>query len=531
MKASYLHRVLAPEPKFRGCKIAGWILILMLPCALIAAHPALTSTNSADPFAIALDEQMPGLLTKYRVPGAVVSCIRNGDVVWTKAFGFANLSTRAPMKPDMVFEHGSNGKVLTAWGIMRLVEEGKVELDAPINRYLKHWQLKSSRFDPNSVTLRGLLSHTAGLTVHGYGDYSQRRRLPTLVEMAEGKNQMPPFGPGSIGIKWQPGTREEYSGGGFLLAQMVIEDVTGESFASFMRHEVTAPLGLETLEWVWTPKLEAAAPMPYGESLEPIGYRQLGCQSIGSEICSVPDFARFVAAAVTGPHGEPAGRGVLKPESVEKMLEIQTNSDGAGLGYGVGWANGPHKMLGHSGAIYGWTAYFSLDASQREGYVIANNSLLGLPFNVAVDNLWRRITWGTAYGADPQPAGGLTAPFNQLVLKVVLALWALLLLILGRIAYQVAHGQRRRLRPLAKKRLLAPSAFALMAFAWWYLWYAPQSLPLPLSPVVPDFWVMPFVHYISTVLLGLAGVSLLIAFLPRNNAGLKNKKGGDSLAS
>ncbi len=519
MKALYLRRVFSLEVKFRDQKIAGWILVLVLSSGLAVADPVPAAGNSGDPFAIALDQQMPALLTKYRVPGAVISCIRNGGVVWTKAFGVANLSTRAPMKPDMVFEHGSNGKVLTTWGIMRLVEEGKVELDAPVNRYLKRWQLKSAQFDANAVTIRRLLSHTAGLNSHGYGDYSLRRRLPTLVEMLEGKNQMPPFGPGPLEIKWQPGTREEYSGGGFLLAQMVIEDVTGESFASFMRREVTAPLGLETLEWVWTPKLQAAAPMPYGESLEPIGYRQLACQSIGSEICSVPDFARFVAAAVTGPRGEPAGRGVLRPESVAAMLENQTNTDDVGLGYGVGWANGPHKMLGHGGANYGWNAYFSLDASQREGYVIANNSLLGGPLDVAVDNLWRRTTWGKAYGADPPPSNGFTAPFNKLVLKIVLALWVLLLLIGGRIAYQVAHGKRRRLWPPSKRRLLAPSVFTLMAVAWWYLFYAPQSLPLPLSPVIPDLWVMPFVDYISTVLLGLICVSLLLALLPRQRVG------------
>jgi hypothetical protein len=96
---------------------------------------------------------MPTLLAKYRVPGAVVSCITNGEVVWTKAFGLANLKTRAPMRLDMVFNHGSNGKFLTAWGIMRLVEQGKVELDASANRYLKRWQLRSSQFDPSGVTI------------------------------------------------------------------------------------------------------------------------------------------------------------------------------------------------------------------------------------------------------------------------------------------------------------------------------------------------------------------------------------------
>ena len=102
---------------------------------------------------------------------------------------------------------------------------------------------------------------------------------------------------------------------------MIIEDVTGETFAAFMQREVAAPLGLGRLEWVWTRELESAAPMTYGELQEAIGYRQLGCQSIGSELCSVPGFGRFVAAFAPGPHGEPAGRGVLKPETVATMLD------------------------------------------------------------------------------------------------------------------------------------------------------------------------------------------------------------------
>jgi CubicO group peptidase (beta-lactamase class C family) len=85
-----------------------------------------TTAATNDSFTITLQEQMPALLATNHVPGAVVSYIKNGEVVWTKAFGVANLKTGTPMQPDMVFNHGSDGKVLTAWGIMRLVEEGKV---------------------------------------------------------------------------------------------------------------------------------------------------------------------------------------------------------------------------------------------------------------------------------------------------------------------------------------------------------------------------------------------------------------------
>jgi CubicO group peptidase (beta-lactamase class C family) len=343
-----------------------------------------TTTDSDDSFAVTLQERMPALLGSNQVPGAVVSYIKNGEVAWTKAFGLADLRTSAPMRPDMVFNHGSDGKVMTAWAMMRLVDAGKVELDAPANRYLKRWQIRSTKFDPNGVTPRRLISHTAGLTVRGFKDYEKGAPLPTLVEVLEGKNQ----NDGAVIIKWEPGTTNVYSGGGFVIAQMIIEDVSGEPFAEFMRREVAKPLGLSSLEWVWTPRLESRAPTPYNWEQKEVGYRQLASQAIGSEICTVPDFARFVAAAVAGPHNEPPGRGVLKQETVSSMLQTQPKVErSGGLGYGVGYLK-DEKFLSHAGGNPGWHAFFLISVDRREGFVIANNSSRGGAVNDAVLNLW-----------------------------------------------------------------------------------------------------------------------------------------------
>jgi CubicO group peptidase (beta-lactamase class C family) len=178
-----------------------------------------------------------------------------------------------------------------------------------------------------------------------------------------------------------------YSGGGYVIAQMIIEDVSGEPFAAFMEREVAKPLSLSSLEWVWTPQLERHAPTPYDGNEKPAGYRQLASQAIGSEICTVPDFARFLAAAVSGPGGEPPGRGVLKRETISTMLEIQPNARNAGLGYGIVSSDG-EKILTHSGANPGWYAHFQLNVDRREGFVIANNSSRGGSVNQAVAKLW-----------------------------------------------------------------------------------------------------------------------------------------------
>jgi hypothetical protein len=295
---------------------------------------------------------------------------------------------------------------------------------------------------------------------------------------------------------------------------MVIEDVTGESFAGFMHREVTAPLGLNTLQWNWTPELEAAAPMPYGDLQEPVEYRQLGCQAVGSEICSVPDFARFVAAAVAGPRGEPAGRGVLRPETMAQMLEIQTNSDGSGLGYGVWLANGD-KFLAHFGANPGWNAHFFLDASRREGFVVANNSMLGFSFNVAVQKLWSKTVLGVDAGADPPFTEGATVPINRIALRITLVFWGMLLPTVVWLGRQISCGKRRWGWPPGWLRLLAvlPSVVVMMLWSWCF--YAPRNMPLPLGPAFPSIWRLPLIDYVTTILLGSVGVSLLFAFFPR----------------
>src|SRR5262245_38294154 len=347
-------------------------------------------SDAEDPFAAALEQSMPALLASNHVPGAVVSYIKNGEVAWTKAFGLADLRTRSPMSPNMVFNHGSDGKVLTAWGMMRLVEEGKVELDAPANRYLKRWQIRSTKFDPNGVTPRRLISHTAGLTVHGFDDYERGVPLPSLVEVLEGKNQ----DDGAVFINWEPGTTNVYSGGGFVIAQMIIEDVSGQPFAEFIRREVAKPLGLSSLEWVWTPALERRAPTPYDRKQEAVGYRQLASQAVGSGICTVPDFARFVAAAVAGSHNESPGRGVLKPETIATMIQTQPNLPrSGGLGYGFSFSKGEQFLL-HGGHNPGWFAWFLISVDRRDGFVIANNSSCGQPFNEAVIKLWAKACRG-----------------------------------------------------------------------------------------------------------------------------------------
>lgn len=294
--------------------------VLVVPALVaILATPAGATAQSDRTFEELLDAEMPALLELYGVSGSVVSCIDGGAVAWTGAYGVADVSDGTPMSPDMVFEFGWCGKVLTAWATMRLVEEGMVGLDAPVNDYLKRWQIESDTYNAEAVTVRRLLTHTSGLNIHGYADFSPRRvdppgQVETLegMNLAEGLSETFDTGRLSLGnakLVQEPGSGYLHSGAGYGVLQMLIEDVTGEPFDAFVRTEITDPLAVTSLRWAWTPALERRAPTPYGEEGQRLEYCQLSIHGIGSEIATVPDFARFVAAAVAGPDGEPPGRG------------------------------------------------------------------------------------------------------------------------------------------------------------------------------------------------------------------------------
>lgn len=486
-------------------------LIVICVMGVCGLAPAPSRASGADPFAAALDQNMPNLLVKYNVPGAVVTYIQDGEVAWTQAYGVASLATGASMQAEMVFNHGSDGKVLTAWGVMRLVEQGLVDLDSPVNSYLKRWQLASTEFNPDEVTVRRLLSHTAGLTVHGFNDYGPGRILPSLVDVLEGRNQLD----GAIVIGWKPGSHFEYSGGGYVILQMVIEDVTGESFAAFMEREITGPLGMSSLGWEWTSELIDRAPTPYGWQNEPLDYRQLASQAIGSEVSTVPDFARFVAAAVKGPKGEPIGRGVLQPETVQQMLEVQPNTNGtAGLGYGL---NG--RLLMHFGGNPGWSAHFVIDTIRREGFVIANNSMRGGPLNLAVHYMWLNTVLGGGGGSDPQPTPsdyGVAAIAAQ-VIAALLA--AGLLILMVKFGYEAWAGRRHWAWPRVMRRILPSLFWGALSLMWWYWFYTPWPLPFPTT--VPDIWRMPQIDYVMGGLLAWCLYSLAALFFSRRESHIR----------
>ncbi len=185
-----------------------------------------------------LDEAM----AIHHVPAISVTVADHGHILWAKAYGFADVAAHRPAQVRTLFQAASISKPVAASGAMQLVQEGKLSLDADANSELKSWRIPDSPLTKEApITLRGLLTHTAGLTVHGFPGYAAGEPLPTLVQVIEGK---PPANTAAVVVDHKPGTHWSYSGGGISIAQLMMIDATGKAFPDLMRARVLGPAAM-----------------------------------------------------------------------------------------------------------------------------------------------------------------------------------------------------------------------------------------------------------------------------------------------
>lgn len=254
--------------------------------------------------------------------------------------------------PDTLFQVASLSKWITAWAVMTLVESGKVDLDAPVSRYLTRWQLPPSEYGNDGVTVRRLLSHTAGLTDGlGFAGFPPGVELPSLEENLKHPDASPGHS-GVIRVGTRPGSQWQYSGGGYLILQLLIEEVTGEPFEDYLQRALFRPLGMQRSTFAVDPSTPDVATFYDGNGAQAIHYR-FRAKSAASLYTNVSDMVRFVQAHFVGLAGEPIGRGVLKPETVQSMRKPHATLYGADV-WGLGVIlfaplEGGDYIIGHDG--------------------------------------------------------------------------------------------------------------------------------------------------------------------------------------
>ena len=255
---------------------------------------------------------------------------------------------------DTLFQVASLSKWISAWGVMTLVEAGKLDLDAPVATYLKRWTLPESEFDNSKVTVRRLLSHMAGLTDGlGYAGFAPGAKVQSLEESLTRAADASPGADGRARVGLAPGTKWRYSGGGYTLLQLIIEEVSGEAFESYMQRAVFRPLGMNRSTFAVDPdKLPNVAPL-YDANGNKAAHHRFTALAAACLYTTASDMTRFIQAHLTGSSGELAGRGVLKPETLKLMRQPHASQMGAdiwGLGTMLYVPNGAGDfIIGHDG--------------------------------------------------------------------------------------------------------------------------------------------------------------------------------------
>lgn len=307
------------------------------------------------------------LMEEEKVPGVCLAIIDHGRIVSEQAFGFAKIDENVSLELDHGFNIGSISKTFTAWGIMKLVEARTLSLDDHISKHLKSWNLPKSTYDDRKVTIRNLLQHTAGLSVHGYPGYEPSEKLPTTNECLSGQDRRDEM----VLLIMEPETEFKYSGGGYTILQLIIEEVSGQSFERFMEKEVFDPLGMKNTSFTISKKLLSSSANAYDEDGKAIELRRFTAKAAAGLHTTVGDMTKFALAH----WGE---NEVVSQASIQRLTTGSVLSkENYGMAYMIMERFGAFTLHGHGGSNEGWESGFMLDIENQSGFIMLTNGSNG----------------------------------------------------------------------------------------------------------------------------------------------------------
>jgi CubicO group peptidase (beta-lactamase class C family) len=327
----------------------------LLPALVIKGEPGQT---------IKLTDQM----TALHVPGVSIAVIHNGQIEWARGFGATKIGG-PPVTPETLFQAASISKPITALAVLHLVQEGKLDLDTDVNQYLKTWKVPENEFTAKTkVTLRELLTHSAGMTVHGFPGYASNEPVPTVVQVLNGEK---PANTPAIRVDTTPGTKWRYSGGGYVIVQQLLEDVTGRPFPKLMQELVLGPMGMthSTYEQPLPASRLAGAATPYRQDGQPVTggphtYPEMAPAGLWTTPSDLARYAIEIQRALAGKSNK-----VLSAATARQMLTPGMNHWGLGPG-----TNGSpeHKYFTHGGANEGFRCDFVAYENGDGAFIMTN---------------------------------------------------------------------------------------------------------------------------------------------------------------
>jgi CubicO group peptidase (beta-lactamase class C family) len=317
-------------------------------------------------------------MVHHKVPAISVAVIDNGKVAWAKAYGVANVESRTPIDTRTVFSVGSVSKVVAAAMTLRMAATSQLDLDTDVNDYLKEWKIPATQHaQGRAVTLRQILSHTSGLSVSGFPDFMPDEKLPTTIETLNGS---PPSKTPAVVLQFAPGTQMLNSGGAVTVEQMIIAEVSGQSFENKAQAEVFKPLGMARSTYA-NPlptsigNIAKAHDQSGALTAKPRGYQTFP-ELAASGLWTTPtDIAQFVVALMKSYRGE-SDAFLPRSFAVDMMTEVGPSIFGLGPRLA---GEGKSLRFSHGGSNDSYKAWFEGEPETGRGMVIFTNGANGEP--------------------------------------------------------------------------------------------------------------------------------------------------------
>ncbi|MGM0589564.1 MAG: serine hydrolase domain-containing protein [Bacteroidota bacterium] len=338
------------------------------------------------------EDRIPQVMNSYDVPGISVAILTKGTMVWSQAYGWADQENQRPLTLDAMFRVESISKSVTAWGVMQLVERGKVDLDLPVQTYLSD-SLRTALLPQDAqITVRQLLAQRSGLDLGTIGEeYSPGTELPNLISYLEREMQ----------YVYPPDTQFFYSNVGYNLLQLLIEKVTAQSFEQYMQTALFNPLGMHQSTFDWHDSLYQYMPQGYETNGQPVDPYVYPAQPSGGLIATVSDIARFAGASYSVV--KKADTALLSSRSLQEMYTAYSQelgiydfvADGYGLGHFLERLPDQSKAVWHGGQGHGWMTHFHMIPATGDGVIILANSQRSWPVIAAL-----LTDWGHWVGVD-----------------------------------------------------------------------------------------------------------------------------------
>lgn len=305
------------------------------------------------------------------VPGVAVAVVEAGAVEWVRGYGVTSVEDVGSVTADTLFQAASISKPVTALVVLDLVDDGILDLDLDIADYLTSWAVPpSDEAGPTPITLRSLLSHTAGLTVGGFLGYDRAQEPPTLPEVLDGIGNSDP-----VQVVAPVGSSYSYSGGGFVIVQQIIEDVTGRPFADVARARVLVPLGMDASTFeqpLPEPRLDEIASGHVDD--EPLAGRfhvhpEQTAAGLWTTAGDLAEFVIGVQEVAGGERSEPASAFLVDEMLSPQVVGVET----VGLAWFLDDATSP-TWFRHFGANLGYQSFVSGSVEGRRGVVVLTNT-------------------------------------------------------------------------------------------------------------------------------------------------------------